>query len=473
MNRRLAFCVLVTTLLPSLWHTSVVGAELPTFRYCKPLLFPEFKSEEIVSAPLDSDIYGATTNGFSDLRILDAQGNSVAFIIRRSATMHPGKERRIDTVLKPSVRPIADGALEITFDIDPLKHPQPPDGFTLVTPLHNFERRVEISRATAEGAWIPVVSDGMVFDYSQFIDVSNADLAIDSTVENRSDTHRYRMVIADVTQEQQSQLMEFTRTLQGTDETSRVEQVAVNRQPFRIDSIQFWHNIETPTARLIDAPVTEFRIEQDAFAKTTRLLFDSRRDPIAELQVAVKNRNFNRSASVEVQGLSSPEASTVKWLPAIATDTLSRYDVRSLTREDVNIVIPETRSQHYRLVIDNRDSPPLEILGVSARCHVYEAVFFAQAGQNYSFVYGDDFAKLPVYDTAALAAALARNVTPIIAVLGEQSLSNVAPDSRRTLERLLNNPKFLATMIAIVMILLGVGLYRANGRLKLLPRDDT
>ncbi len=108
------------------------------------------------------------------------------------------------------------GAVELTFqlaDESPL-----PTGFRLLTPLADFERRVSAASSADGKEWTPRLENGLIFDYSQMIDVQNDSLAL--SADPATAAHRnFRIVVEDVTQEQQSQLVELTRRLQGTRET--------------------------------------------------------------------------------------------------------------------------------------------------------------------------------------------------------------------------------------------------------------
>ena len=458
--------------------TPTLLAAAPTFRFSKPVELPALEDEELVAVRLDSDVYEATGAALPDVRLLDAAGDETAYVIRKAVTKQSRTEQRRFTVANPKVRPQEDGSLEITFEIDAEDHPEPPLGFTLVTPLQNFERRVELFEADADGEWTSLVDDALVFDYSQYMDVHNRDLPLPPRGGSPSTAdRRFRIVIDDVTQEQQSQLMELTRKLQDDDETSRTERVVVNRQPFRIDRIECWYEAEVfdvVVERKADYPLTGFRVERDAGAKATYVYVDSRREPLTELTIATADRNFSRTARVEVKGTRTPQASKLEWLETIGTGNLARLDFRNLAREDLGIGFPEAREPQYRLVIENRDSRPLEITGVKARGAVYEVVFLAQPGGRYHLAYGNATAAAPSYDTAALTASLGDGYLPLAATLGEQTASVAAPDEGEpALARLVNDPRFLGAVIMLLVVVFGVGLYQATRRLDSLPPHDS
>ena len=85
-----------------------------------------------------------------------------------------------------------------------------PNGLSLITPLKNFEQQVRVLTSTDGQLWEPPVAQTMIFDYSRFMDVRNDKVSFEPTARRH-----FRIIIDDVTAEQQSDLMELTRRLHG------------------------------------------------------------------------------------------------------------------------------------------------------------------------------------------------------------------------------------------------------------------
>lgn len=180
------------------------------------------------------------------------------------------------------------------------------------------------------------------------------------------------------------------------------------------------------------------------------------------MNIETPNRNFSRAARVE---LKQEAGGKETWHP-IGSANLTHFDFRSLKRESLSIGFPEHREKEYRLVIENRDSPPLEVKNVTARGNTYEAVFLAEPKREYRLAYGSETLDAPNFDTAALNASLREGFTPITASLGAEVESEVAPAPGEPLvKRLLNNGPLLTAIIAVLVVLLAVGLYRATRNL--------
>ena len=431
--------------------------------FAKPVEFAPHEPEELVALPLDSDVYAATQSRYPDLRVLEGADEEVPFLVRRETTKVGRKVKQVWTAEDISLHPLEDGGLEITFRIDLEKHPEQPQGIRLITPLRNFEHHVRIESSADGKTWQPLVEDGLIFDYSQFMDVRN--LAIELPASQGKECSWIRITIEDVTQEQQSQLLELSRNLSGEKETSRTERLTIKRQPFRIDRIELWHDemrLDTVRDKQVDYPLTVKRTEQDAEAQETHVYLKSRREPLTQLTLETADRNFSRAARVEVRRDDSGKES---W-QSIGSANLMHLDFRSLQRESLSIDIPEHRETDYRLVIENRDSPPLSVKNVTAQGNAYEVVFLATPKADYRLAYGSTNLDAPNFDTAALTASLKEGFTPIAATLGEAVESEVAPEPGDPLfKRLLNNGPLLTAVIAVLVVLLAWGLYRATRNL--------
>jgi hypothetical protein len=430
----------------------------------KPVLMTVLQAEELVAVELDSDIYQSTRPGYPDLRLLTAADKEAAFLVRRKQTKVKRLVKQVWTAKEISLNPRDDGGLEITIRIDLEQHPKQPQGIRLFSRLRNFEHCVRIESSADGETWQPLVEEALIFDYSQFMDVRN--LAIELPPSAEDNNGWIRVTIEDVTQEQQSQLIELTRNLQGSEETNRTERLFINRQPFRIDRIAFWHDemqVDTISDARAEYPLTVARIVEDAEAKQSHIYLESRREPITKLTLATEDRNFTRDARVEVRQTTTIEPDS--W-QAIGRGNLTRIDFRSLQRESLEIELSEHREMEYRVVIENRDSPPLVVSSFIAEGNVYEAVFLAQPQTDYRLAYGSNTLTAPQFDTAALSAALAEGFTPLGASLGPAVELKVAPTpAEPLLKRLLNSGPLLTIVIVVLVVLMAAGLYRATRNL--------
>ncbi len=446
-------------------------ADPPSLKYVKPLSLPTLDKEELVAVPLDSDVYDVTRAGLPDLRLLDAANKEVAFIVRKAVSKRDETIQDTWTARRqPSAKPLDNGGLEITLELE--REEPTPNGVRLVSPLRNFEQRVRVEFSPDGQNWQPLLSDGLIFDYAKYIDVRSdtvhwttlADAAHDGERPADAPRRRIRITIDDVTKEQESQLMELTRRLRGGEVTEKSERLIIDRRPFRIERIDFWRDVirdRVTGDQQADYPLSSMAVSEDADAKQTHVTLDSRREPLTSLSLVTEARNFSRSAQVQTEREQGARSS---WF-TIASGNVSRIDVRRLDRTNLAIAIPETRQPRYRLVIENRDSPPLTITGVTARGSVYEVVFLADPKAEYRLAYGGSDVAPPNYDTAALTASLNAGYIPLAATLGEQGiLSEDVVTGDSFFNRLINDTRLLTAAISLLVILLGLGLYQATRR---------
>ena len=179
-------------------------------------------------------------------------------------------------------------------------------------------------------------------------------------------------------------------------------------------------------------------------------------------------RNFSRRAIVEVEEVDGIQRS---W-KRVGDGTLTRIDFKDIKCEQLSINFPETRNPRFRIVIENRDSPPLDISGIAATGNIYEIIFLASSEQSLRLAYGDADANPAEYDTAALRELLQAGYVPQTAEMGSQEL-HIPPDGKGAFRwpALLSNRMFVLAMIAMLVIVLGLGLYRAGRRVDAVHPD--
>jgi hypothetical protein len=188
----------------------------------------------------------------------------------------------------------------ITFTIDPERHPAPIAGFRIVTPLANFEQRVRLERRQADGRWKALVKEGVLCDYTQWMDVRNSEIAVPDAW-RRAPGGTFRITIDEATAEQRSQVTEVARSLAAGTETGVEERFRLVRLPFRIDRIEGWYD-ETVADRRAAEPVARrvetWTVDDDAKAKVTRIRLASAGGPLTALRLELADRNIARDVTV-------------------------------------------------------------------------------------------------------------------------------------------------------------------------------
>ncbi|MBS0204148.1 MAG: hypothetical protein JSS49_14690 [Planctomycetes bacterium] len=436
----------------------VANGDDSTFRFKKSISASAKAEESLVAVPLDSDVYAATQSDLADLRLQDEHRTNLPFLIRKSQELRAHTVRRKTwTAAKPAVRPLDNGGLEITLELDE-KDPQP-NGLTLVSPLHNFEQQVRILTSADGQTWEPVGGETVIFDYSRYMDVRNDNVPFPASARKH-----VRLIIDDVTVEQQSQLLELTRTLRDDDEVGRSEKVVIDRRPFRIERIDFWVDSSEEVGKgdhKLPYQISGYKVSEDPKTHQTIITIETRREPLTSLILESTARNFSRHCVVEI---AEPQGVQTSW-SQIGTATLSRLDFKDLKREELAVTFPETRAANYRLVIDNRDSSPLEVTGIKAEGNVYELVFLSAPKASCQLLYSDSEAKAPHYDTASIQTLLTESYRPEVLKLGAEEAIDGAGPAGFQWSKLINDPRVMTVVIGVLVVLLGWGLYGAVKRM--------
>lgn len=469
MNR-LVRLVVVASISVAMTHAAASPVE--RFRFRRSIDAAGAAAEELVAVRLDAAVAAESTDGFPDVRVVDGDGREVSRILRRASTVKMRTVRRSFPVERRRLKPLPGGGLEIEFTVDPEKYPLPIDGFRFETPLRDFEQRVRVERLDDAGHWSPVGDETLLYDYSRYMDSRQLDVALPGGPHGAGGS--WRITVDEPTIEQQSTLAEVVRTLEGGTETGRQERTTLVRQPFRIDSILAWHADDVAEIRVadgIETPLDGFRVEEEVKEKRTRIRVSSGREPVTALRLAVAERNFGRQARVERPASATRFAGDGdRPPPVLGRARLHSIELRGIRSEELGIPIPESRLRDYEIVIENADSPPLTITGVTAVGPAYEVVFLARPGGVYKLAYGvdpSDDAPLPApqYDTVAIDAALAAGKVPLEGTLGDVEAVAVVPGGRPWIARALGNPWLIGGVILLLAVLLGVSLVSAAKRI--------
>ena len=87
------------------------------FQHSKELKSSSIKQEELLAVTLDAEVFASTGNGYPDLRLLDGDLRPIPYLLRKVRTIRARTVRETWTGRKPSVRPLADGGLEIIVQV--------------------------------------------------------------------------------------------------------------------------------------------------------------------------------------------------------------------------------------------------------------------------------------------------------------------------------------------------------------------
>lgn len=452
---------IITLFLLMVWTIPAWAAEPEAFRFHKQIERAEPEKESIVGVTLDSDAFAATRDGLPDVRVLDADGKQTPIIIEKvvETTSFSERVKLPSRVVKLDKK---DDRLRIVLEL--LDDESGAEGLTVVTPLKNYERRVRVFGSGEDFHWFSLEENGLIFDYSEFMDVENRDVRLGD-----NEYRRYAVEIVDIEDVRSSLFREMTRKYRGTEEVERVEKTVFQRRPFRIDRIKMWKTREKTLEKRDKKAgyhVAVSQVKEVLAERVTNIDLSARREPITELTLETPSTNFNRTVRVQVP---MKRGINTEWRD-IARGTFSRIKFDAYERQSLTISFPEQRSEEFRIVIDNGDNRPLDITGVKARGNVYRTVFIAEPNVSYRLAYGSETAETGDYDAAAVLAPLrAEGHQPVKAELGME-MENEVPDSAgNAFNELIANPLVWGAAIVVLVVLLGWALYSAVHRIDRLP----
>lgn len=456
------FVVVFAVVLSCLGLTSgSTGADRePAFRFRKDLDRAASAGDEILAVPLDIDIYAATRDGYPDLRIVDDRNMQVPYMLEPVAERRTIHVREACASQVTSLHVENGKALEIVVALAE-KAPSA-SGATIRTPLADYEHRVQVYGSKDGKDWALLVSDGLIYDYTRFMDIRNRDVEFPV-----NEFRVFKLVVEQELDNRESPLRELVRSREAGKPDRQVEVTGLERRPFRIDRVDLWRTVEQPGERKVEAvryPTEAFHVEHDSKKKVSRIEVYTRREPLTRLSLASASRNFSRRARVMVP----VEHGAPDGWREVGSATLSLIQFRAFRRATLRIDFPEQRQEHYQIVIENADNPPLEITSVDAEGPAYRLVFLDSPGRTYGIEYGSDLAQAPHYDTEAVLASISRGYQPITVKLGPQTRIS----GYRGSGGIWNSAVFLTLAIVVMVLALGWALFRAGQRIGKLPQEE-
>ncbi|MDZ4199529.1 MAG: hypothetical protein U1E27_09620 [Kiritimatiellia bacterium] len=390
----------IGALLMGLAGSCGAAPEAAAFRHVTPIRLPSMDREEVVTVTLPAAMYADTAPDLRDLRVTDSAGTFRPWALDRVTRSALSQARRNSPmrVLTLTEDPDAN-RLEVLFELEP--DAVSPVGLEVITPLRDYEREVRVEgRAGPDAPWVTLAERALLFDARRFMDVSQREVRLSSNT-----CRQFRMILSAVTDESESLLREITR--QAASATGAVERLTVQRRPFRMEQVRWWHEEEISTpqeAVLSDYPLELISRTEDPEKKQTRILLRVGRAPLTRMEWKSPDVNFSRSVHLRVRARAGEPSRE------IARGVLEQLRFRQFQRARMALEFPEVRGEELELVVENGDNPPVELTVAVAQGATYRLSFFAKPGESYQIYSGGDAeAPKPRYDTVAIQTALAQN----------------------------------------------------------------
>jgi hypothetical protein len=428
---------------------TVSAAPPAEFAYRKTLEFPE-TSNPILAVPLDAEVYERTRHDLADLRVWNADQGQVPYQLECQTTLKTHSRMMELKSEVTELHQLPDKVLE--FHIN-RKSDQAVDQLRFRTKLQDFEHQVEVAVREDE-AWRVIVADSLIYDYTRFYDLRQ--LVVSLPPHSGS---IYRVRVSNITDELRSPHRSLTRSRHKDGQRSRSETQVLETRPFRIEQVSLWHrhseSIEQP--KMLRHDILAGSASVDAGSNETRILVHGQRQPITQFELTTEATNWSRQVIVELP--------TETGWRVLGQAVCSRIDLPGSRSQQLRVSIPETRSSRYRIRIINRDNPPLLPEDILAFGPGHQLLLLARDAPS-DLLFAGKFAKAPEYDIAHVLTSLRATYQPVIGTLSAESANAefAAPSGWR---HQLNDRGLLSKALLVMVVLLGIGLYRGARRLDL------
>lgn len=379
-----------------------------------------------VVVTLDAAVYEGARADLGDLRVVDAAGAEVPYLVERVADepllppQHPQIGNRV-------FRRGQEAQATLDFGVPTLK-----SQLTLSLSGDNFRRRVKVEgRARTDSRWATLTDSAYVFAVPE------------------PSAARYETVALP---ENNFPLLRVT-VYHGPDDPETIEILGASTRPAER---------RRPRERTLRP---RLRRREDAPAHETILTVDlgARHQPLRGLRLDVSDPAFFRGVIVEARLDPLPAGAGEAALPLswrfLGEGAIYRYEEGGETREGLRLDLTG-RERVLRLRVRNRDDRPLAIEGVTVFVPVERLAFEARPGEQYRLRYGDARLSAPTYDLARTAgdpALFAARAEPA-ALLSPQALPAAPPPPPPWTER---NPVVLWAGLLAVVAALGAVTWRA------------
>ncbi len=445
------FTIILNGVLPPV-HGETDTTPFPFYKTFHPESTPH---GEIASFILDEDLLVHTADDFSNLRILDGEGQETPFLMRHR------KETETVTTETPvrftttSLNILPDNRMEITLEKDERDRDITPEIITLHTPAKNYEKQVSVYSSHNGETWRLITENTPIFDYSRFIDVRNNRIKVPPVTDPF-----IRIVVTGMSETYESPLKQIVRESHDGEISKVVEKIQLNQIDFRIDRITFSQkNTRDLRTNTVTQSYTVLNLDtiQDPDTGNTIVTFETHRAPVTEIKILTDTSNFHRTCRVDV----FRETPQKSYWHNIAAGTISRIRSGSYLQETL-ILHPRLNQsiKKYRIIIRNNDNPPLNIAGILIRGFVWEGMFFSRPDQKYTIYYGGDRMEAPIYDIAGVIRK-SGDIKPDIYVPGEEKPNPgfSTPENPWPMEG-----KTVLTIVMILMVIILGGVIFATVR---------
>jgi hypothetical protein len=356
--------------LAGLAALAVAAAELPPtwqhWRYLRALELEPTAETRLVKVTLPIEVYGKAWTELADLRVIDDTGGEVAFVLE-ARLGRTSREWRTASVVDFGYFPelYTYAVVEVPPEVE--RH----NSLEILTDVADFFAWVEVAASDAlpapeqeKTAWRIVREQAPIYRFRRE-EVEGAQTV--TYPETRARYLRLRITCEDK------------------------ENLVVRACRVAHEVVEAAELVRIPT-KLVSRP------EAPAGQSKWQVDLGTNRVPASEVRFEVEQAQFHRP--VEVWASDDGE----RWTRAGAGD-IHRYSTGSGDQPQASLKVEfrEAHGRYWRVVVHNRNDPPLEGLTVELYGTPRHVIFQQEAQRSYRLLYGNERAEAPQYELARLA----------------------------------------------------------------------
>jgi|GEM_PF-1493453 hypothetical protein len=370
MSRRIT-SILVLTVLVLMWAGGTVSAVQDEWQYFKELTAD---SQGLALIRLDAEAMQNCQENFADIRITDQQGKEIPCQVIR-----PGQTETVLTVNSINPTEYEDGTA-IMFDVGGTPHPHNQLVLNL-TQNGDYMREVQLLDSDDANNW-GTLGTSKIFSYQN--EYSNK-------INFPVSTKRYLLAII------RKQPGESSLPIKSAQVLFLPNLYEGKQLPVSVVSN---HSNQNTTEIVVDLGIPNYMITR--------------------LEIQSSDRNYDRSITV----YSSDKAKVTEEKSLRVSGRIMAYDFNNYALNEDSVTVEQFCGRYLLLLIQNGDSPPLDIQAVN----VYGAApaFIAELSAPGILWYGNPNAVMPSYDLKEYANLINKTNLPV----AEAGAQQINPDYR-------------------------------------------
>jgi hypothetical protein len=330
--------------------------------WSRSIQLPPLSGESLIEIPLDPAVYSALDDGRWTLRIIRNNADLVPFLLRpRMQTQTIDKEPPFvlpRLCKRGPIENFGDGAVEFDIELSPGEPAADRIRFWAETREH--EQQVTVW-AYREDGLTPIVQGAVIFDYYRLLPGLVANWVPLPEVADR----KFRVRVEALPAEQSPR---FDLRPGSEIPEANLDAHQLDTAPWLVSDAKLagrWKNaVAEEQVVLASRAAKDLTVELDVQKRRTLLRFSSGPEILFRLKLQTESRNFSRRVRLErliLKG-SQPvdELDDRNWSKITETE-FSRYQLRQLQSDELEIQSLLEWPGRLRLVIDDGDFPPLDI----------------------------------------------------------------------------------------------------------------